>query len=349
MNLVFRVDAGMHTGHGHVMRCLTLAGAMQQRGIPARHITFLCRALPGHAGDTIAAAGYRVIWLAQGIDDEALDAAASCQAWTNFSQAKMDLLVVDNYRLGREYCRAMRRCSRYLMVIDDLADRDHDCDLLLDQNLLPGFRQRYLNRVPTSTQLLLGPEYLLLRPEFDQCQTLPRDSILVSFGGGDTLALSCLAARAFQRLNPPDLTLNVVVGGAAGLDIGNAKQVFAPDPRIVWHHNCRNMAQLMSRAVMAVGAGGTSHWERLSMALPALVTVVADNQKQTTELLARQGMCVSLGGVESVSEAALADAMGALLADRASREAMAERAKAMMPARPGRDRVAGAMMSLLGG
>lgn len=200
MNVVFRVDASLLIGSGHVMRCLSLADALRDRGGECH---FICRDHPGHLNDLIARRGYSVhslaaaeggvavsglvhgAWLGVGQEQDASEAALI------LNELKPDWLVIDHYALDIRWEQQLVRYCKKLMVIDDLADRVHACDLLLDQNLGRA-REDYVALLPASGKALIGPEYALLRPEFAalrdyslQRRRQPRlENILISMGGG---------------------------------------------------------------------------------------------------------------------------------------------------------------------
>ena len=152
MRVVFRADASLEIGTGHLMRCMTLADELCRRGATA---TFLCREQPGHLIELTRSRGFET----EAIAHE--DASPS-----HVAQLHPDWVVVDHYGLDSAWETAVRPSTRRILAIDDLADRDHDCDLLLDQNLYDGVDQRYASRLPAHCRQLIGPHYALLRPEF---------------------------------------------------------------------------------------------------------------------------------------------------------------------------------------
>ena len=57
----------------------------------------------------------------------------------------------------------------------------------------------------------------------------------------------------------------------------------------------------MYKADLAVGAGGSSTWERFCLGLPAIVSIVADNQKETTKALAKKECLINVGLAKNLS------------------------------------------------
>lgn len=223
-------------------------------------------------------------------------------------------LIVDHYALDRTWETLVRPHVRKLMVIDDLADRPHDCDVLLDQNFRLEGDSRYGALVPPPCTRLIGPRYALLRSEFAEVRRRikrragPVRRVLVFLGGSDP---DNVTGRALEALTAPelgDLEVDVVIGAGSphAADIGRR---VAERPRTTLHVQVRNMAELMARADLALGAGGSATWERLSVGLPSLVVTIAENQRRSTEDLDLLGLLKWIGGSETVGVPELRDAL----------------------------------------
>ncbi|MCX7628514.1 MAG: UDP-2,4-diacetamido-2,4,6-trideoxy-beta-L-altropyranose hydrolase [Methylophilaceae bacterium] len=336
MKVAFRADAGLALGTGHVMRCLTLADQLRAAGATTR---FLCRPLDGQRGEYIAARGHALVWLPLR-EDLARDAEDSRAALAD--QSPWDWLVVDHYGLNAGWEREMRAVAGKIMVIDDLADRPHDCDLLLDQNLqAPG---RYAGRVPEGCPCLLGPKYALLRPQFAAARATlrPRDGrvarILVFFGGADAGGATLKALQAIRQLGRDDLAVDVVIG-ATNPHRAAIEAAYQALPGAVLRCQVEDMAARMAAADLFVGAGGISSWERCCLGLPALVMATADNQVTQSELLARVGAQIYLGPSSSIEVDGLARWIESLMALPDTLIHMAEQGKSLVDGR-GVNRVA---------
>jgi UDP-2,4-diacetamido-2,4,6-trideoxy-beta-L-altropyranose hydrolase len=298
LRVVFRADASLDIGAGHVMRCLTLADVLKEWGA---EILFLCRRLPGHLGDLLGAREYALAWLQEGITPEA-DAAACLEVLVG--DVPWDWLVVDHYALAATWEREMRDVARHILAIDDVADRAHDCDFLLDQNL--GEPSRYQGLLPAAGQTLLGPRYALLRPQFVEVRERQarRDGtvrrLLVFCGSGDSRGDTLKVLGAIARLGHAGLAVDVVIGQANphAAAIETACQGL---PGATLHVQTTDMAGLMAAADLFVGAGGSSSWERCCLDLPAIVLATADNQVGQARALAEAGAHFYLGPAESVT------------------------------------------------
>lgn len=209
-------------------------------------------------------------------------------------------LVVDSYALDSKWEKHLRPYVNKIMVIDDLANRPHDCDLLLDQNYYKNLEKRYDGLVPSDCRKLLGPKYALLRPEFHQAKKnlRKRDGkvrrILVFFGGSDPTNETVKALEAIKLLNRPEIAIDVVVG-TANPHKEQVKELCNQMPNTNYHCQVKNMAELMAAADLAIGAGGAATWERLYLELPTIAIAVAENQVETLEALSEDGMVYYFG------------------------------------------------------
>ncbi|MBR9925504.1 MAG: UDP-2,4-diacetamido-2,4,6-trideoxy-beta-L-altropyranose hydrolase [Gammaproteobacteria bacterium] len=314
LKIAFRVDASIEIGTGHVMRCLTLAEALRQQ---AHECRFICRDHPGHLGDIIRQKGFALDLLAAPLHAEitvlsdqpthahwlgvpwSTDAEACCTILESFAP---DWLVVDHYALDARWEKAVCPTNARLLVIDDLADREHLADVLLDQNL--GREETdYVSRVPKSCCLLLGPKYALLRSEFTEWRKVslarrqqPRlKRLLVNLGGVDKDNVTEQVLVALKRCDlPEDVEITVVMGGTAPW----LNDVKARARKLLWSTevvvNVDDMARRMAEVDLAIGAAGSTSWERCCMGLPTLMLVLADNQHDIAFHLGRSGASATL-------------------------------------------------------
>ena len=342
MRAAFRADASTEIGSGHVMRCCVLADALRRRGVES---LFLCRAGPGHPGEWLAERGYAVSSLPANLPP-AEDAAACASAL----RPGVDFLVVDHYSLDQRWERSMQGVARVRMVIDDLANRSHDCDLLLDPNLAPRAESRYAKLVPSTCTQLLGPTYALLREEFQASASPPRlrenvQRVLVSFGGSDPDNLTEPALREIENI---PLAADIVIGNANPHRSEIEHRCRVNDGRWTLHVQTSRMAELMARADLALGAGGSTHWERCRMGLPALVVAVADNQIMPTQMLAERGACLYLGESRTLRNGAWRESIAQFQRAPESLRDMSRAARGIVPAGNGAERVAAQLMELAG-
>lgn len=333
MKVAFRADASIDIGSGHVMRCLTLADALRDRG---DETLFLCREFPGHLCETIAARGHSVRrlpapkasdanrtaaetadWLGVGWLRDATESKAALAAWGD-----PEWLVVDHYGIDARWEGILRAHRRRIMVIDDLANRVHDCDLLLDQNLQSG-PDRYASLVPDNCRRTIGPRFALLRPEYAALRaTLPARTgqlrrLLVFLGGGDPDNFTSVVLQALGDSALCDrLSLDVVIG-AANPHRQAVARLCSELPSARLHIQTSEMAELMAAADMMIGAAGSTTWERCCLGLPAILVSLASNQRENGRQVAACRAAVYLGDSTDTDGVKLA-AMVSKLASRPS-------------------------------
>ena len=316
--ILIRADASVKIGTGHVMRCLTLADELRGRGA---EVVFVTREFEGNLCGYIEEEGYSVCRLPvsdtpkYNIESNLKHAAWLGADWqTDARQTKEiirslgttpDWLVVDHYALDERWEGYLRAYVKKIMVIDDIADRPHDCDLLLDQNFYENPENRYDGLVPSGCKKLLGPKYALLRPEFKEAwkNLRKRDGhikrIMVFFGGSDPTNETTKALEAIYRLNRSDIAVDVVVG-IANAHRANVQALCSKMQNVQFHLQVQTMAQFMVRADLFIGAGGTTTWECTFLGLPAIIWAIAENQNETALALAKHNIIKFLGWYEHV-------------------------------------------------
>jgi UDP-2,4-diacetamido-2,4,6-trideoxy-beta-L-altropyranose hydrolase len=314
-NIAFRADASLHIGTGHVMRCLTLADSLRAEG---HQCHFICREQPGHLVQKIQNLGFSVHTLpavpspATGVIPAPYDQWLGADWTTDAQQTSvliqglcLDWLITDHYALDRDWEHFIQRQHPRLnlMVIDDLANRHHHCHILLDQNL---GRQAsdYAPWVGTECKVFAGADYVMLRSEFTRLRpyslarraTSQLHSILISMGGIDNDDATSLVLRTLQDTPMPSSTQITVVMGGGAPHIDSVKAIAAQMPyatRVVV--NASNMAQLMADSDLAIGAAGSTSWERCHMGLPTLMVILAANQQPACQALEHQQAALSIG------------------------------------------------------
>lgn len=328
MKIAFRADASLLMGSGHVMRCLTLAEVLRARGAQCH---FISRAHPGHLFDTIRQRGFAVTALPAGLATPHTNAPAGiaptlqleraawlgCDWQTDAGQTSAilatlqpDWLVTDHYALAQPWEAALKPHYKKLMVIDDLADRAHCCDLLLDQNLSRQ-PQDYVRLVPAQCEVLTGPHYALLRPEFAALRTysLQRRAnapqlkqLLITMGGVDQTNATAQVLLALKNCAlPADCRITVVMGLTAPW-LNNIRELAAQMPwptEVVL--NVNDMPLRMANSDLAIGAAGSTSWERCCLGLPTLMVVLAENQQLGAHALEAAHAALLIGALSAIA------------------------------------------------
>jgi UDP-2,4-diacetamido-2,4,6-trideoxy-beta-L-altropyranose hydrolase len=346
--IVIRVDASIEMGMGHLMRCLSLARAWADDGAKVlfllrRHAAGLTHLIEGerHAvrllpdperrRDNATATGTaHAHWLSTTWQ---FDAEQTLEAVDLIGGA--DWLVVDHYALDARWERMQRKRVPRILAIDDLADREHDCDILLDQNLVLEMDTRYLPYLPATSRSLLGPRYALLRPEFAarRRSLLGRSGqirrILICYGGSDPGNETARALSAIKSLSSHALAIDVAIG-LSNPHADSISRLCREMPRAELHRGADNMAELMTRADLAIGAGGVMSWERCCLGLSTIAVDIAENQTGALTALARASALVYLGSAPFVTADQIAGSIQSMLDDPARTRAMGEAAWALV-------------------
>lgn len=317
MKIVFRVDASIQMGTGHVMRCLTLADALKNQGAECY---FICREHPGNLMGLIVQRGHHVDSLPymeasqqSKQHNPVIDLAHS--SWLGATQKQdADLciaiveslqsnwLIVDHYALDIRWEQELRPYCQQLMVIDDLADRQHDCDLLLDQTYGRATKV-YKSLVPEHCRVFCGAQYALLRPEFSQWRdySLKRresgqlEHLLINLGGVDKDNVTTQILKNLSKCFLPSSYCITVVMGATAPWIKEVQQQAKEMPWITEVLvGVNNMAELMANSDLAIGAAGSTSWERCCLGLPTIMICMAENQYMIAKDLHDLGAAISI-------------------------------------------------------
>ncbi|MGF6226700.1 UDP-2,4-diacetamido-2,4,6-trideoxy-beta-L-altropyranose hydrolase [Inquilinus ginsengisoli] len=291
------------------MRCLTLARALADRGAECLFL------VNGEAASVLPA----LVGIACRVVEPSPEAAVAAirAAWPSGA----DAAVCDLYRWTAPEERAFAAAARRVLVIDDLAAAPHHCDLLLNQNF--GTEPAgYDGLLPPGCRRLIGLDHALLRPAFPALRPAalerrrdagPPQTILVSLGLTDVGGITGRVCAALARI--PDFARAEVVLGPVASSIDRVRSIAGADPRFRCHVGLEDMARAMLEADAAIGAMGSSSWERCCLGLPTLAVTLADNQRPTAQALAASG-CVALAGdAAALDDAELRAAIAAFLDD----------------------------------
>ncbi|MDT0593650.1 UDP-2,4-diacetamido-2,4,6-trideoxy-beta-L-altropyranose hydrolase [Glaciecola petra] len=366
-----RADASDFMGSGHIMRCLTLAEALAKKNVQT---TFICRDWPGHMQEQIEARGFPVVllpslplqakqqielsddttWLGCDFDTDAQQTINALK--TMYSEhACVDLLVVDHYGIDIRWESLLQKYYRQLFVIDDLANKSHICDVLLDQTFQRQSND-YHELVPKDSRILCGTKYALLKETFtqlpvnviniDTTSTVEPLRIFIFLGGSDPLNKTAEAITAITAITSIDDTnagihIDLVLGAQNKHADAISKIIKNSLLKIQVYRNVENMAELMSHSDIAIGAAGTSSWERCCLGLPSLVFVYADNQSMISEQLLQANAVKIWKTAEELNQQ-----VQLLLNDASLRKEMSLAAKKVCDGK-GTERVVNALLSLI--
>lgn len=301
MKVMFRPDVSERTGLGHLSRCLTLADELSKHGAS---VAFILDEQARGVLSILEAKGYSILWIdpATRLEDE------PCWMSQRLKPPIVDWIVVDHYRIERTWEMKIRPLTRKIMVIDDLADRAHDCDVLLDQNAFSDHDDRYDTLVPAAAIKLLGCQYALLRPQFAEVRTCmkPRAAeianIMISYGGSDPThevvkALECV-------IHEPHIHFHIVLGTLHSRK-EQIRDFCRKHDHVSLYIQTDRMADIMATCDLALCSAGTMTWERYCLGLPGVTTAVASNQISNAKNGHEMGIDYYLGTHDQVTPADL--------------------------------------------
>lgn len=341
------------------MRCLTLAQEFQKRGAK---VTFITRPFEGNLLGRIKEAGCAVITLSsvptpkqQIVDRDyhlwfGTEPTNDARETASLIPPDTDLLVVDHYAIGDGWEKVLRPKVKSILAIDDLANRRHDADMLVDQNFVPAHEPVYKRLLPPHAEIMCGPQYAILRSEFATAHNRARvrqtvKKVLVFFGGIDAAGETVKVVRALVPIVTPEIHVDVIIG-TGYLAKRELTTLIDRTPGFTLHEQVSNMAQFMLEADLAIGAGGTTTWERCAVGLPSLIVSIADNQRNIAMGADELGIVEYLGHCTEISATGYQEAIRPFLSANSRLRQLSERARTLVDGR-GAERVVTAAMALV--
>ena len=320
---ILRTDASVELGNGHIIRCLALADALASGD-------WLCLFAVGPETLTVFPA-------IQDTDHSVLLVECDEEEEPGFIQKSLEqpcaLLVVDHYQRDARFEAACRTWAGGIAVIDDLSDRRHECDVLLDQNQLRA-EEVYRSLIPSEAIVLAGPDYAMLRQQFFSLkyealkkfnQADQVKNIFVSFGSTDLQNFSSVALQVISEISS-SITIDVSIGSRAPnlKSLQSLGRELSNDVKI--HVDHVDMVGLMMKADIAVGAAGLTAWERCCIGLPSIAVITAENQQHLAIELHNHGAATVIEGQSSDTRGALLSAAKSLIKEPKKRINMSVRA-----------------------
>ena len=311
MRVVFRVDASAEVGFGHLSRCINLAEVLRSRG---NEVLFICRDDEAKSFRALEDRLFATVLLPMLTVGEPVNQQEDAQQTIQALQGERpEWLIVDSYTLDKNWERLMRPHVAKIAVIEDLSGREHDCDLLLDQNYSERSASSFEKFVPNTCELLLGPRFALIGEQFRilrQLKSKPTPElkrIFVFCGGSDPQNLTQQVIDGISCSELSNVAVDVVVG--AQNKTFNREVALKLNTNIEIHDAGGEFAQIMSIADLAIGAGGTTSWERMCLGVPSIVVSIAENQISACEKLGLDGLVNYLGAQSSLKPGTIRNAV----------------------------------------
>lgn len=327
MNIFFRVDVSPIIGTGHLSRCLNLAQELSDRG---EKCTFIVRDIEDTFARKVISLGFELLILesSQSVIREFkleekineysywLKVTQSTDANETIEKIKShdaDWMIIDHYALDVEWEQIVAPHVKQIMVIDDLANRKHLCEILLDHSLTNNLESRYDKLLIKDSVKLLGPNFALLHKDFYNLRSHSKSiknklrRIFIYFGGFDNNGLTVQVLKDLENHFPKMLDIDIVFNGSEE-DLNYIQTLALENNKIKLHTNLNSLAPLMKEADIAIGAAGITTWERCAVGLPSIVFSVAENQEHIAQEMQKRNFIVYLGKVSEYKETSLINA-----------------------------------------
>ena len=306
-HIVIRVDSGNKIGFGHAMRCLTLANQMKKYDYK---ISIISNKEKNNLNELFLKNGHQVYYIknkkiTSRKINEKYDLEQTKKILVKINK-KIDLILVDNYSLGLKWEKSLRSFGKKIIVIDDLSDRKHDCDLIIDQGLHQNMKNPYSNLVPKNCKILLGPKYAILRPEFKklreklQKQNKKIEKIMISFGGSDPNKDTMKVMKGVEKIKERKFSVDVIIG-KSNADHKEIKDLCKKMLKTRCFYNTEKMASIMNKCNLAIGSGGSTTWERCCLGIPTIVSIASKDQSEATKILHSKKCVINLGKSKEIS------------------------------------------------
>ena len=334
MKIAFRVDSSSKISAGHLMRCINLASVLKEK---VESILFISREHKGNSNKLVTEKGFDLAVLNASENDMEKglkNQTDNYKDWLGVSQIKdanetkdilkeykPDWMIVDHYSLDETWEKIISEYVKKMMVIDDLANRKHYCDFLLDHNWFEKIDNRYRNLIPENCSKFLGPEFALLKSDFslqkknfnyihEEIKT-----IFIFFGSTDPYNLTSMAIISLSESRLKHLYLKVVIGDT-NIHMEEIRQLIKLRGNAELHIQVENIEQIMANSQIAIASGGVNTWERICIGLPTLFIDYADNHSIFIDDLSKNHYLKYLGNYKKINSKNLTSSIIDFISDK---------------------------------
>ena len=303
MNIIFKVQASAEVGSGHLVRCINLAKSIRQH-LTESKISFILNGDREYLNQ-IKLHGFSSYICQRRNYNNTEDSAADTINIICENDLNPNIIIIDDYSIGRDWENILYKHSDKIIVIDDLANREHSCDILIDQNIYNLQKEKYAELINDNTKLLLGPKYAILHEDYRNLRNRlsykngENKKIMISFGGTDIdnatgLLLKEVTTDTFYM----DYNFNVVV--TDNFIHKEDLKKYQKFKNVFFHYNLPSLAALTFDSDLCIGACGSSIWERFALGTQSIVITIADNQVEIAKCLSRKNFIEYLGDQKDV-------------------------------------------------
>ena len=226
-------------------------------------------------------------------------------------EKEIPALFVDSYFADNSYFRELKKYAK-IIFLDDLAEDTYDVDVLINYNVTYekyDYENRYRSK---NTRLILGPDFVPLRRQFDEERVIERNynfvgkpNILIMCGGGDTENAIYTILNFLRQTESFEKYYYYVVVGAYNPNFEGIMELAAKCHNVNILYNVSDMATVMQKCDMAIAAASTVLYECCAAGLPTAFFVVADNQEPDAEAFSEKYNLIYLGDFRKDREGVL--------------------------------------------
>ena len=322
MQIAFRVDSSSKIGIGHLIRCRSLAIHLKKQD---HQITFFCKNHFGNSNYLIKNEGFQLIELKAGKNKNLKNSYGNwlgssqiedASQVINSSNKDFHWIIVDHYGITKKWHKIIKGKIKNILVIDDIASRSYDCNMILNQNFNLNYRKLYQGKVSKETKLFLGPQYTILDPDYikikknKNIKNTVTKSVFVYFGGEDHFNLSKITVLALGMKEIRHLKIKMVLPQKVNERTKtNLISISKKRGKVELISPKRSLADTMSGCDIAIGAGGSTLWERIHLELPSIIISTAKNQEIACKSLANKKIIDYLGNAENINKDKISDAV----------------------------------------
>lgn len=345
--LLFRVDANATMGMGHLLRCLALAQALVKKSEQEQtslKIVFVVKA------DTVSLCKQRQDWCGELLvlpehlpqADEPAYLAAYCK------RQQVAALVLDGYQFATQYRQSLSEIAVKHIIFDDNNDSGPLFADLVINGASNAEQLAYAVSAPQAV-LCVGSAYRLLRQEFNhpdyKLEWYLRSKLTLVMGGSDPRNFSIKILRQLEQQGFR-AKITLATGGAYA-HVDELKQFLSQSALHVEHlQNCQTMAELFGQSLLVVSAAGGSQFELQAMYSPALLLVIADNQRNATLQAAKQAWCEAINCITEDNIELICERLTDLWSKHQQLELMHDNCKSL-PQHDGASKVADCILQLI--
>ena len=305
-NILFKIESNKEIGTGHLMRCLTLANALRDSG---NSVYFLLNDTDRSSINLIKKMRFNIIFLKNQKRNNIsiLEDAFLTKKNIEKNNLESSYLVIDNYKIDKKWEVILRKTVKKIILIDDMANREHDCDVLIDQNyFIKNMANRYSKLVPKKCKLFLGPKFAIIRPEFLVLKKKVKirnslKKILISFGGTDPTNETMKILKIIKKSKFNNIKF-IIISGRLNAHKTEIKNICKKFKNIVFYSHTKKIADIMLDVDLSFGGGGTTTWERCFVELPTIATILTKNQKAIVESMTKIGCMMNLGSAKKLTK-----------------------------------------------